>query len=314
MDEQLAHWDDLRTVLAIGRAGSLSGAARALRVSHPTVFRRINQIERRLGVRLFERKRAGYVLTLAGEELSAVAEGIEAQLTDAQRRLAGRDLRPSGTVRVTTTDTLIGLLTPILAAFRCAHPQIELDVIVSSEVLNISRRDADVAIRPSRQVPENLVGRRLAEIALAVYGHRGLGAQRRRTPALDGFPWVGPDETLSYLPLARWLRERGLHQRMVYRANTLLGCREAAAGGIGLAVLPCFLGDADPRLARIGAPIDELQSELWLLSHPDLRNVARLRVFLDFVARALAAHRGLLAGRATTAEMRRFTAAARRAS
>ncbi len=297
MDEQQSSWDDLRTVLAIGRTGSLSGAARTLRVSHPTVFRRINQIERRLGVRLFERKRAGYTLTVAGEELVAVAERVEEDLSGVERRLAGQDLRPSGTVRVTTTDTLVALLIPIFAEFRAAHTGIELDLIVSSELLNISRRDADVAIRPSRQVPENLIGRKVSEIGMAVYGHERLFANRRRDAAFEDYPWVGPDESLSYLPLARWLRERRLHERLVYRANTLLGCHEAARGGIGLAVLPCMLGDPAPELVRVGPLLDDLQGELWLLTHRDLRDVARIRVFLDFVTEALRARRALFAGR-----------------
>ncbi len=297
MDEQGSSWDDLRTVLAIGRAGSLSGAARILRVSHPTVFRRLNQIERRLGVRLFERKRFGYTLTVAGEELVAVAERVEADVAVVERRLAGQDLRPSGTVRVTTTDTLVGLLTPVFAEFRAAHAGIELDLIVSSEVLNISRRDADVAIRPSRQVPENLIGRKASEIGMAVYGHQRLLAGRRRDVALADYPWVGPDESLSYLPLARWLRERRLDERLVYRTNTLLGCREAARGGIGLAVLPCMLGDPAPELVRVGPLLDELRGELWLLTHRDLRDVVRIRVFLDFVTEALRGLRSVLAGR-----------------
>lgn len=298
MLETLVKWDDLRVVLAIGRAGSLSAAARALRVSHPTVFRRLNQIEERLGVRLFERGRSGYGLTLAGEEMLALAERMESDVVALERRLAGRDLRPSGSLRVTTTDTLlIDFLSPIFAGFRLAYPAIELNIVISNEMFSLSKRDADVAVRPSSNPPESLVGRRLSTIAMAVFGHRDLLSDGAAGRSLQEFPWVGPDESLSDLPMARWLTEQELERRLVYRVNSLLGCLDAARNGIGLAVLPCYLGRASAELAQLGAPIEALESELWLLTHPDLRHVARIRSFFDYMAEALKPQLSRLAGR-----------------
>jgi len=296
MNERHADWDDLRVVLAVGRAGTLAGAGKLLGFSHPTVFRRIVRLERRLGVRLFERGRAGYKPTPSGEELIAVAEHLEGQVTAAESRVAGKDLRPTGTIRVTTTDTLlIGLLSPIFARFLAAHPGITLEVVVSNQIFDLSKRDADVAIRPSKEVPGDLVGRRIADIYSAVYRHVDFIIPGAALAGLASLPWVGLDGSLSFVPMARWMRRNRMDGAVIYRTNTVLGCLDGVRGGIGLGVLPCYLGDAQPDLLRVGPPIEELTSELWLLTHADLRGVLRVRMFVDFMADALEPHRGRFA-------------------
>lgn len=299
MNEQALDWDDYRLVLAVGRAGSLNGAAKLLRISHPTVFRRVNAIERKLGVRLFERARDGYSLTAAGEDVVAAAAELETRIETVERRLAGRDERPSGTVRVTTTDTMLfGLLPPVFAAFRRAHPQIVLEVIADNTVFNLTRREADVALRPSSNPPDNLVGRRLAHVAYAVYRPRKW--RLRDGEDLTQRDWVAPDDSLSHLASARWLVREGYDRKATYRANSLLALRDAAAQGLGLAVLPCYLGDRAPTLARVGAQVAELRNEMWLLTHPDLRRVARIRVFMDAMREAMLAMKPVLEGTSAT--------------
>lgn len=296
MIEQRADWDELRVVLAITRAGSLTGAAKLLGASHPTVFRRINRIEKTLGVRLFERSREGYTPTLAGEEMAAVAARLEAEIDSLARRVMGQDLRPTGIVRVTTTDTLLyGLLTPIFSGFRRRHPEIKLEVVADNALLNLTKRDADVAIRPSRDPPESLVGRKITDLAIAIYRHREQADVEDR--ALAERDWITPDDSLSQLRLFRWLTMRGFADRSVYRANTFIGMLDAVKSGIGFAALPCYLGDREPTLVRVGGPIAELRSELWLLTHPDLRTVARIRAFLDFMTDALQPLKPLFEGR-----------------
>lgn len=291
------HWDDLRVVLAIAEAGSLSGAGRRLGVSHATVFRRLGEIERRLGVGLFQRARGGYLPTAAGEAAATAARRIAAEVVTVERRLAGQDLRPSGSLRVTTTDTLlVGVFSRVFAEFRRANPEIALEVAVSNQLFSLSKREAEVAIRPAAAPPEALVGRRVATIAQAVYGTPGLLAELSGDRGLESAPWVGPDEAMTYRALERWMAAAGCDAACRFRVDTMLGMAAAAAEGIGLAVLPCYLADADPRLSRAGPPIPELATPLWLLTHPDLRRVARIRAFLDFVAGAVAERRPLLAG------------------
>ena len=290
-------WDDLRFVLAVGRHGTLAAAGRGLGVNHSTVFRRIGTIEQRLGARLFERHRDGCTPTPAGEEMIALAERLEGEVDDLERRLAGRDTRPSGTVRITTTDTLlVGALAPVLAGFRAAHPEIELEVVADNQFLSLSKRDADVAIRPTAAPPETLVGRRVCGIATAVYGS---AAYLREAPPPDDLAlhrWVGADDSLTSLASTRWLRATLNNRQPAVRANTVLGLVAAAKAGMGLAALPCFLGDAAPELQRIGPPVETLGTELWLLTHRDLRNVARVRPFLDFTDRELRRMGGVFEG------------------
>ena len=277
-------WDDLRYVLAVGRSGSLSGAARALRVNHSTVFRRIGQLEERLGVRLFDRLPDGYAPTPAGEALIGLGGRIDEDVVALERRLAGEDLRPSGVVRVTTTDTLVQFMATTCARFRVLQPLIQIELIVGQERLDLSRRDADVAIRPTSQPPETLVGRRLSGIAAAVYGSRAYLSTRPESTPFGEHDWLGYDDSLSHLTADHWLRERVRPERIVMRSNNFLALREAALAGMGLVLLPCYLADDQPGLRQLGEPLPELLTDLWLLVHDDLRRAARIRAFMDHVA------------------------------
>lgn len=281
MDEQAIRWDDLQIVWAISETGTLSGAGRRLRISHATVFRRLTNIEHRLGVALFERSRTGYSPTPAGEDLAAVAQRVEADIKGAERRLAGQDLKLSGNIRVTTTDTLYtGLLAPALADFRADYPDIELEVVISNQVHSLSKREADIAIRPTRNPPETLVGRRVGAIDQAIYGQK---CHWQDTPAplqtLSEFNWIGPDKHMGDSALETWMTQQGLDGHCHYRVDSMLGMQTAVRNGPELAVLPCYLGDSDAHLRRLTNPLPELAVPLWLLIHPDLRRVSRIRAF-----------------------------------
>lgn len=296
MNEQQLNWDDMVTVMSIADGGSLSAAARHLGISHATVFRRLGKIEDRLGVRLFERSRTGYVPTLAGEELAALALRVDEDVRAAERRFVGQDQRPDGTVRVTTADTLMfGPLHNIFADFRRTYPEIELEVILSNEMFNLSKRMADVAIRPTTNPPENLVGRAIIEIAFAVYAAPGHPVLALASPDFTEYNWIGLDDSLAQ-PVRRWMIREGYDDCVKFRVNSLVGCMAAAKVGLELAVLPCFLAEPEPDLVRVTDTIPELSTPLWLLTHPDLRRVYRIRTFLDFVAKALSRQKDLFAG------------------
>jgi DNA-binding transcriptional LysR family regulator len=291
-------WDDLRYVLAVAEAGSLAGAARTLGVNHTTVLRRVGRFEAGLGLRLFERLPTGYALTAGGEELVAAARSIDGSVTALERKLAGQDLRLVGTLRLTTTDTLMAsVLPPVLAAFRAEHPGIGLEISVSNLMANLTKRDADVAIRPAKEPPETLVGRRAAGVAFAVYGAQGYLAGRDEVGDLAGQIWVGPDDSLAGTSVARWMRSALPGACVAVRADSFVAMRQAAAAGLGLVALPCYLGDTSDGLRRVLPLVPELATELWVLTHEDLRRTARVRVFTEFAADALAARRDLLEGR-----------------
>jgi DNA-binding transcriptional LysR family regulator len=287
-------WDELRYVLAVADAGSLAGAARALGVNHTTVLRRVGAFEKRLGLRLFERLPTGYVPTAGGEELIATARRIDETVVALERRLAGQDLRLAGPLRVTTTDTLMASLLPeILAEFHAAHPGIRIEVALSNQMLDLSRRDADVAIRPANDPPESLVGRRVGRIAFAVYGSRAYLKRRRRD--LAAHSWVAPDDSLAGTSVAAWMRKALPSVTVTLRADSLLGLMRAAQAGLGLAALPCYLGDG-AGLARVQGPVAAMDTSLWILTHDDLRHTARVRAFMDFAALAFRRRHAQLEG------------------
>ena len=291
-------WDDLRYFLAVARAGSLSGAAKALGVNHSTVFRRIETLEDRLGVRLFDRHREGYALTPAGDEMREAAERVDTAIDDMDRRIGGRDLRLSGPLGVTTTDNLVPcVLGEPLAGFHAAYPGIELSVRIDSEFFNLSKRQADIAVRPTNTPPDTLVGRRIAELAFAVYAAEGVKPDNTSSASLSALPWVAFDDTLDHLAAAKWFNATHGGAPVAMRSNNLTTLQTGAAQGMGLALLPCFMGDPDARLERVTDPVPAARSELWLLTHEDLRNTRRVRAFMDFMADALEARRDVLEGR-----------------
>jgi DNA-binding transcriptional LysR family regulator len=295
-------WDDFRLVKAIADNRSLTGAAETLQVNHSTVFRRLGDIEKRLGAPLFERHRTGYGLTTAGEEMVALAERMERDVTAFSRKLAGQTLTPSGEVRVTTNDTLlIHLLMPVLSAFRRSYPDIRVDMVVSNQALNLSKRDADIAIRATDDPPETLVGRRVATLLWSVYGRRsdfpdvvpGATCDKKRLAEHD---WVALGDQFGHLKAARFVRDTVPPERIALKLNTVLGLAEAVEQGIGIGPLPCFIADRRPELVRLWEVNPDFGAGLWLLTHPDLRASPRIRAFLDCAAGELVKARALLEG------------------
>jgi DNA-binding transcriptional LysR family regulator len=288
--------DDLRLVVALADAGSLAGAARALGVNHASAWRRLGALEVRLGVRLFDRHRTGYAATPAGEEAIAAAGRLLEELDSLERRLAGQDIRPGGTVRLTTTDTLLPLVVPVLASLRATHPAILVELVTADRFFSLTRRDADIALRPADAAPDGLVARRIGSVATAIYAAPAyLDAHPGDPATLD---WLAPEDSLSHLGAARWIAARVAPARIVHRANSLLALAAASRAGLGLAPLPCILGDPDPALRRALPPLPEAETSLWLLTHPDLRHTARIRAVLEALAQHLRTRRAELAGSA----------------
>jgi DNA-binding transcriptional LysR family regulator len=293
-------WDDFRLVKAIADHDGLTGAAAALGVNHSTVFRRLGQIEETVGMPLFERRKTGYVATVAGAEMAALASRMDEDVTAFSRRLAGRDVAPSGEIRITTTDTLhLNVLLPIFAAFREMHPLIRLDVVIGNQALNLSKRDADVAIRASDSPGETLVGRRIATLAWAIYGRAGdgLSAAEQADPGqLYQHDWIALGDQLAHVKAARFVREHVEPERIALKSSAVLGLAEAVEQGLGIGPLPCFIADQRPGLVRLLPPNPDFATGLWVLTHPDIRHVPRVRAFMDFCSAELVRKRALFEG------------------
>jgi DNA-binding transcriptional LysR family regulator len=292
-------WNDLKYIKAIADLGNVADAANQLDVHQSTVFRRLNTLEKDLGVRLFERLPSGYLMTAAGEDFYQAAERIEADILALDRRISGQDLRPSGTIRITMADVLlVKLLAPCLTKFRLVYPEIELEVLISKDMLNLTKRDADIAIRTTNQPLETLVGRRISKVAIAVYGSKEYLKTHPNLSNLNCHDWLGFDETVIDSATGSWLKRTVPDVKFPYRFNSCMGILAAVRENAGLALLSCYLGDLDPHLVRVSLPIPELEKDLWILTHEDLRYVTRIRTFMDFVAYFLTQKIELIEGKA----------------
>lgn len=294
---QTVDWDDFRLVKMIAEHRGLGPAADIMKLNHSTVFRKLNALEERLGTRVFERSRSGYTLTAAGEEMLSIAGQMAESVYDFERRLAGMDSRPTGELRVTTTDTIFEyLLGPIFSEFRRQYPGIILDVVIESRALNLSRRDADVAIRAATEPPDTLVGRRLGLLNWNFYRASDMQVAANVAPFDQNVGWVGFTDPVSGAAAGRWFNERVPLERIAARVNSINAMARAVASGLGAGILPNFVGDQMPGVVRMGGPITEASSSLWLLTHPDLRRSVRMRAFLDFVGAELSKKRRLIEG------------------
>lgn len=300
-------WNDLRLVLAISRSGTLTGAAVTLGVNHSTAFRRLGALEEATGVRLFERLPGGvYAPTPAGERMAAAAERIETEAAALDREIVGRDHRLTGRLCVTASETLAyRLLTAQIARFRTAHPGIIVELAIDNRLLSLSRREADIALRVARPKEGDLYGRKLADIAWSVYAGKALAEKLPplREMRFERFPMIGWEAGVTGINTAEWLSRHGADDSFVYRTSSLVNQLVAAKEGIGIAVLPCYLGDPEPDLVRlVPGPVPALDRELWIVTHADLRRTARVRAFFDVVGEGIAAARALLAGKGEAAK------------
>jgi DNA-binding transcriptional LysR family regulator len=284
---------DLPLILALSREKTLARAAEKLGIDLSTVFRRLNALEQRLRVRLFDRSPRGYRLTAAGERAAAAAERVETELLALDRDISGRDQQLSGVLRITASETFSHAVLPaLLAAFQQVHPRIRLVLSIDNRTLDLSRREADIALRVQRPRDATLFGRRLTGIAFAYYGAAGTPALRRdgRSFNFSRHKVIGWDEPAS-LTVGNWVAANVPPDRITYRSNSFVNQLMAVRAGIGVALLPCYLADRDSAVRRVSGVLPELLSELWIVTHEDLKNTARIRAFLTHVGDAIAAGR-----------------------
>ncbi|MBB3903726.1 DNA-binding transcriptional LysR family regulator [Methylobacterium brachythecii] len=274
----------------------MRAAALRLGVNHATVLRRVAQLEDRLGVQLFEKLPSGYRITSAGEEVLELAERMEATSHQLEARVFGRDQGVRGLLRVTLAPPLAThLLMPDFVEFARLHPEIEMDVSASGELANLTNRDADVAIRvvyDRKTLPLNLHGLKGPEVFGGVYMSRDRLAAWR-ADACDPLRWI----VISVHGVSDWAGEGEVRTAEVpFRVSDAEAQLAAIRLGLGIATLPCFVGDADPLLVRVPGTKLHLYGTLWLLTQGDARKTKRVRLFTEFVAHTLAAHALLLTG------------------
>lgn len=292
-------WDDIRFFLAVARRGSITAAARDLGVNHSTVSRRIAAFEDSLGVRLFDRLATGYALTPAGQEMVPSAQRMEEEALGLDRRLYGRDTELSGLLRVTTAGTFVNpFLMEQVGRFLVEYPGIDIEMVVSSDLANLHAREVDVAIRATMNPPETLVGRRIGRLTATLYARSDFVAPGEPGAANS----AGAPDVIAYLEGARdyttasWFRDTYPTARVRLRLNNIEAAYEAILAGVGIGMLPCHMGDIDPRLRRLPPYHLEPVFDLWLLTHADLRRTAKVRAFINFMANAIMPHKDLIEG------------------
>lgn len=293
-------WNDLKIVLAISRAGTLSGAAKSLDMNHSTVFRRINMIEKKLGVRFFDRLPQGYIMTDAGEAAMRTAETIDNEVNSLSRELVGKDLRLQGNIIVTAPEGVsLKLLRPIISAFLKLHPEIKIDLIVTGSTLKLARREADIAIRVTNNPPDTSIGRRVCKFRFGFYASK-LYVKKNDEYGVENYDWLLLDDSRQWFPQSVWKKMglSNLHQaqNVVFRSDSTMAIVNAAIDGLGVAPLPCFLGDEEKKLTRVIDVPEEMELELWILMHPDLRHTARVLALKTFLYESLEKKRNLLEG------------------
>lgn len=293
------NWDDLRYLLAVQRRRTLAGAARELKVAKATVSRRLSTLEHAVGTRLVERKPAGLVLTPAGRALLETATGIESAVASVEARIAASaDAQPRGIVRLTAPQWVAErLLIGALPELRARHPELEVELIGSNAMLNLVQHEADLAIRNVRPAHRSLAVRRIAVLGGCVYASdrylalRGKPASRGEIAGHDVLVY----ESIGGIPGFEWLRDAEHGGNIAFRANDAVALTSAASAGLGLAALPCMLGDQDARLRRVPG-LGFSRCDVFLVTHQELRRAARICAVRDFVVELFAQQRALIAG------------------
>lgn len=294
-------WNDVRYALVIARGASLASAARTLDVDQTTVARRLRVLEAQMGTPLFERLKGRMTPTAAGAMLVERGLRIEQEIAALRHLAADQQAQVQGVIRITAVDAIVAhYLAPQLAALRVRHPELAVELIGSSDTLDLSRREADIAVRLARPQSGDFVVRRLAELVYGVYGARGEDvAEDWRVSHVGN--WVGYDQSLAQVPEMRWLAQRVGDERIVLRCNNLDALAIAVANGVGRAVLPHLVGARYPSLCCLSGDEPVLRRELWLVVPRELRDVPRIRAVSDWLVERFAADASLFGGRAVLA-------------
>jgi DNA-binding transcriptional LysR family regulator len=280
-------WSDLTYFLAVAREGSSLAAARALRVNQSTVHRRLVELEKRLGCPLVERRPSGYRLTECGKELQPYAERVEQAASALGRRAATFDKGMIGTVRLTCSTAIAYRLTrsELLDTFHNRYPGIKIELLMTERVLDLSKGEADIAIRGGEAREEVLVGKKIADVPWAVYASRsylGRNGNPRSPEDIQSHCIIEFTDDLAALKAARWLSSKAPQARISGQASNVPSVLLAVKSGAGLAPLPTPLADLDQDLVRVIGPIPELDYPIYLLTHRDLRKIPRIAAFFQY--------------------------------
>ena len=279
---------DLDVTLALVRGGTLARAGERLGTDASTVFRSLQRIERGLGRPLFERTRSGYLATELATELAEHGEQMEVALEAARSSVEAAPAQVSGTVRITPTDTIRhGLVAPALCSLHAVHPLLSYDLHPGNELASLTRRDADIAARATKRPPQHLVGKHIGPIRVALYAARRGGARKFADVEAGKADWIAPDDALPEHPSVVWRKHHFPRAAPRYRVNSILSVLELVALGLGVGIVPLFLAEGRNDVVRLTEPLDESETQLWLLTHPESRHLRRVGTVYSHLAQTM---------------------------
>ena len=279
---------DVEVVLALVRARTLAEAGERLAVDASTVFRSLQRIEKGLGQRLFERSRPGYQPLELAQVLASHGEQLEVQLESARSAAQASPEQVSGSVRLTTTDTVLhGLVAPALKLLQSTHPLLVYELHTGNELASLTRRDADIAVRATRRPPQHLVGKHVGPIRVALFAAKKGGPKRFDADMAGKVDWIAPDEALPDHPSVVWRKKHFPRVSPRYRVSSILTVAEMVAQGMGIGLLPLFLAQGRTDLVALTGTLDECQTELWLLTHTESRHLRRVSTVFSHLAKHL---------------------------
>jgi DNA-binding transcriptional LysR family regulator len=294
-------WNDLRHFLAVARNGSTIAAAKAMGLSQSTVHRRLAELQKRMGRHLFIRTATGYRLTQSGEEMVPLVQQVEAAVGAIERHLSASDESPTGIVRITCSESIGYRLTRsrLLDALAARHPGLKVELLMSDRPFDLAKGEADVALRAGEMRDESLVGRKVADVPWALYGSRQyveIHGMIGNVAEISRHLVIGFDGDIKNHAAARWLNSVAPSAKVAARSTSLPGLLMTVKSGAGVAPLPIAMGGVDPDLVLMLGPIPQITSYIYLLSHPDLRQMPRVRAVFDFFSAERGAVRKALVG------------------
>ena len=284
-------WNDLRAFLAVARTGRLGAAASRLNVDHTTIGRRIAALEGRLGAQLFDRTPGGHVLTVHGERLMPTAEAMETLAIRAVGELGQADQALTGTVRIGAPEGFGSyVIAPLMAELADRHPDLEIQLVAMAGSLNLSKREADIVVALSAPREGRLVSRKLTDYRLGLYASPAYLDARppivKRTD-MSGRRFIGYIDDLLYAPELDYMQAPDVDVRVRLQSSNLIAQLQAALAGAGLCVLPNFIAAREPGLVRVLPDAVGLERSLWLVTHADLKRLARIRAVTSTIVEAV---------------------------
>lgn len=287
------NWEDLKYFVALAKEKKLLRAAKLLNSNHTTVYRRIVQFEEKFDIRLFERTPSGYYLTPAGEALYEKVGGLEEQMDDIYSSIQGLDNQVKGNILLTTTPTVAATFLPgILSKLKTKWPELTIHLKVSNQFYNLSKREADIAIRPANDVPLHLIGRNLGKLNFGLYGAKSFIKKHiKNAKTFEDFhdsSFIALDETLEHLKSKKWLDKKLKEHEQVYRVDDLVVMTKMCASGLGLALIPHYMAKEYKNIELVFTPNVFVGSDLWVLTQKNLSKVPKIKACTDYLCEEIA--------------------------